>query len=314
MRLTTVSMIAALLVVQGATAQDFQGQRRAPRRETPRQARPDGPNDHLFYKAFYLERGARRLDQAVAAYREFLAKAKDSQYAPRAARYLVNTLNRLGKTEEARKVGEQFADLIARAPAARRGGFGGPEGRRGGFGGPEGRRGGFGGARGGFGNRGGARGGDVDVAQLKQRLERLKVNLATAKDSGNEERVKGLERAIANVERQIADAGSGGARGGEARRGDAERRGGGQGRRGGGQGRRGRFNMRPPSEMTAEQRDQWIEMMDRMVDRIADRVDEDRADALIKGFDKIKKLIKDKKLKEADKAVEEWRQLLFRRR
>jgi len=122
------------------------------------------------------------------------------------------------------------------------------------------------------------------------------------------------ERAIANVERQIADAGSGGARGGEARRGDAERRGGGQGRRGGGQGRRGRFNMRPPSEMTAEQRDQWIEMMDRMVDRIADRVDEDRADALIKGFDKIKKLIKDKKLKEADKAVEEWRQLLFRRR
>ncbi len=65
--------------------------------------------------------------------------------------------------------------------------------------------------------------------------------------------------------------------------------------------------------MTAEERTQWIERLDGFIDRMAERFDEDRAEKLIKGFDNIKKLIKANKLKEADKAVVEWRALMRRR-
>ena len=257
---------------------------------------------NVFYKAFWLERGARKLGDAVTHYRKFLAMAPKSEHAPRAARSLVNLLYREDKVEEAQAAEKMFKDVLAQRPARgadARGGRGGERGGRGGMGrGERGGRGGMG--RGGDrGGRGGAGAGNTgrDMTAVVQRLEK---QIADAKKEGDDEMVAKLQRRLDRVKagagRQGGQGGQGAGRGGRGDRGGR----GGEGR--GGRGNRGgRRGMRPLNEMSKEEATQWLDRMEGFMDRILERMDETRAAEFEKGFKEMKKLVAAGKLEEAEK-------------
>ena len=56
---------------------------------------------NTFYRAFYLERGEQRHQEAIDLYKQFLAAAPNNRYSGKAADSLVKLLNRVGKVEEA---------------------------------------------------------------------------------------------------------------------------------------------------------------------------------------------------------------------
>ena len=290
----------------------------------------DNSADALFYKAFYMDMGARKYEDALKLYKKFLAAAPKSQYAPRAARSLVNLLYRTDKVEDARAAEKTFAQLLAQRPArgGERGGRfgrGGDRGGRFGRGGDRGGRFGRGGDRGGRFGRGGERGGrgagggdsSATAARFERMVTSLEAQVKEAKEAGNSDKVERLEKQLKRVKDRIAaikagggDAGGrggmrGGRRGGD-RGGDRGGRGGDRGGRGGDRGgrggNRGRFALfrKKLTDMNKEEVGQWTEMMEQMLDNMLDRMPEERAEAMEKGFKQIKAHLKAGKIKEAE--------------
>ncbi|MEZ5987536.1 MAG: hypothetical protein R3F30_00105 [Planctomycetota bacterium] len=249
-------------------------------------AKEPGPHAGLFYKAFYLYQGARKYDDAVAALREYLAKAPNGHHAPQAANMLVQGLFRTDHRDEAEKARETYAQLIELDRSSRpMGGFGGP---------------------GGQGDRAGGRqqrGGNSEfLAQLEERVKQAKEELEKAKGGGDEEAIAAAERTLDRLSRQLERARQAGAgEGGQ----------GGQGRQGGrGFGRMGT----PFPEMSKEELDQAVQGMDRMVEMVSQRMGEEQAKELKTKVDEIKGLIKDGKLDEAQKVRDDMMQGFRRRR
>ncbi len=237
----------------------------------------------VFYKAFWLERGARKLDDAVEHYRKFLAMAPKSEHAPRAARSLVNLLYRDDKVEAAQEAEKAFASLLAQAPAGANAG-GRPEGGRGGGARPEGAP-----ERGA--GIGGQRGGGRDMTAT---IERIEKQIADAKAAGDDETVERLTRRLENVKAAGSRQGGGAGGAGEGRRPE-----GGEGQGGARGGMRGA--MKPLNEMTQDEAKQFVERMEGFLDRMLERLPEDRAAEMEKGFKEMKALVEAGKLEEAEK-------------
>ncbi|MCA8968640.1 MAG: hypothetical protein KDC95_02610 [Planctomycetes bacterium] len=263
---------AQIVVTQEAPAA---GQDKA--QDAKQEASPEALN--VFYKAFWLERGARKLDDAVSHYKKFLAMAPKSEHAPRAARSLVNLLYRDDKVEDAQAAEKQFAALLAQAPAGPAGGPGAGAGR--GAGRPEGAP-----------PRGAGQGGQRPGRDMSATIERLEKQIADAKAAGDDDNVEKLQRRLENVKAAAErGAGAGAGEGGQGRRGAG----------GAGGGRMGGRQMKPLNEMTKEEATQWIERMEGFLDRMLERMPEDRAAEMEKGFKEMKSLVEAGKLEEAEK-------------
>src|SRR5258705_13028031 len=82
----------------------------------PAQNQNEKVDDNTFYRAFYLDLGEKKSDAAEPLYRKFLAANPESTLAPRAAANLVKLLHRVGKSEEANSLAQQYAALLKAAP------------------------------------------------------------------------------------------------------------------------------------------------------------------------------------------------------
>ena len=134
----------------------------------------------MFYKAYYLEKGDRKFEEAVVLYQAFLAKAPEHKLAAVAAKQNFRLLDRMGKTKERDAFKAKFEKLIGkvttagnRRPARPGRGEGNNDGGN--------RR----GQRGQGGRRGGMRGmmtllrGDTKIADLnEEQMTQLKEGLA----------------------------------------------------------------------------------------------------------------------------------------
>jgi hypothetical protein len=142
-----------------------------------------------FYKAYYLEKGKRDFDGAMALYSAFLAKAPTHKLAGEAAKQQFRLLDRTGKSKERDEFKEKYAKLLgtvgtSAARPARGETDAGDRPERGGRG--DGGRGEGRGQRGGRGGRGG--GGifglmrnETKVADMtKDEVEELKTSLESA--------------------------------------------------------------------------------------------------------------------------------------
>jgi hypothetical protein len=296
MSLHRFSLVALLAVCPLVSAQDQDPVKKA--------------DESIFHKAFYLDRGARDYEAAAPLYRSFLTANADSKLAPEAARSLVQLLHRVGKSDEANALAEQYSGLLKKATDARRevGSEGAPE-------------------RGGD-RRAGRRGGETDapagdrppmdaeaLAAATKELEDLKAQLAKAKESGDEEAIADLERQVSRTERRLQfmrAGGPGGMGGGGPGRG-------GQGR--GGRGFGGLGTQKPFVDMTDEERSQWLEnsgdVIGRMTEMLRNNGSEENANKVEAAFKKVSDLVKENKHADADKEMTEATEMIremFRRR
>ncbi len=149
------------------------------------EAKTTGPAvDATFYKAYYLEKGKRDFDGAMALYAAFLASAPEHKLAREAALQQFRLLDRTGKTKERdafkAKYGKLLGDVATTAARPARG-----DANRGGDAGGRSERGGRG-QRGGSG-RGGIMGmlrGDTKLAEMtKEQIEELKAGIEGAQST-----------------------------------------------------------------------------------------------------------------------------------
>lgn len=242
----------------------------------------------LFYKAYYLEKGARDYAQASELYNQFLLKAPDHKLASEAATQQFALFDRLGKTKERDAFREKYAKLLANAQPARgdRPAAGDGDAAEGG----RGQR----GQRGQDGQGGPGAGGRMDPAA---RLADLEKQLAKAKEEGDDAAV---ERLTAQIERtkQMAERGAGG-----------------QGQRG----QRGGMNMfsKPLAEMNDQEMTQFKEGMERMsgfMDRMKQNMTEEQAKKLDDNMAALKKALDAGKTEDAQKALDALRESMPQRR
>ena len=246
----------------------------------------------MFFRAFYLDRGERRADEAVQLYRQFLEAAPNHKYAGRAARDAVALLSRAGKLDEAQKLRECSALIAAepQAEPARRPRDGPARPRR-----PAESRPRIQPPEGGA-ERGAA--GEPLSAEQKQRLEQrlgeLKGRFDQIKDGGDAEEIARLERQIERLERQIKEG-----------RAPAGREGRGPGG-GGGSGDRMRVKFAEMSDDEITERLERSEQFQgQMLDRMRENGQGDRADEVEKQWAEMKKLLADGKKDEAQKIWDE---------
>lgn len=275
--------LCALLALPGLNAQIVITEK-APAAQ-PAQPAQDDASDSIFYKAFYLAEGARQYDQAIDLYKQFLAASPKSKLAPRAARSLVNLLYRTDKVDAAEAAKKDFAALLEQAPAAA--GAGEQDARPRGEGGqrqrpPQGR--GEGGAP------GQAPASTEQIEARKRQIKQAEEQLAEAKNAGDEEAAARLTRQIQRYKDDLAATEARGA-GGQGGRPGA--------RQPGGQG--GGRMARPFAEMTQEEATQAVERMGGMVDFVRQRQGDEAAKKMEDSIAKMKDLIKEGKLAEADK-------------
>ncbi|MHC4919341.1 MAG: hypothetical protein ACYTKC_07070 [Planctomycetota bacterium] len=291
---------------------------------------------NIFYRAFYLEKGEQRHQEAIDLYKKFLGAAPNNRYSGKAADSLVKLLNRVGKVEEAQKARQQYREVLAKLPPEQRGrddrgGRGGQRGRgdrggqrgRGDRGGQRG-RGGFGGRRGGF---GGAR---TPIPEMtEEELDRFvdqtnrmaEFMIARMEDRGQEEEAKKLEKQIDNVIKLIDD----------GKKQEAQkayealretmftrgRRGGRGGERGGrgGFGGRGRLRMpegleAPLAQMDDETRQKKVNYVIEWAKNQTQRMRGEQAEKLTGQIGDFKKLVEKKEWKAADALIEKVMQAL----
>ncbi len=294
----TVLTMAALAALQvGATAQVIITEQPAGDQDRPavkvQVANEAGPNAGLFYKAFYLETGARKLDHAIEAYRAYLEAAPRGHFSPRSAYSLRQLLIRVDREDEAREIGEQYKDVIALRRRGRNAG-----GRNAGFGGRGDRN----------RNRDGAdRRANYakDLEKLTKNLDKTQKALEGALASNDQTKIQKLTKKMDKIAGQIKVMQRRMERGDNPRRrGEGQ-----QGRRRGGMG-----NRTPLKDMSKEELDSMMERMDSMMERMGQFLDPDRADEIEEKFKSFKKLVKDGKLEEAQKMRNEMFQGFRRRR
>ena len=79
---------------------------------------------NTFYRAFYLDKGEQRHQEAIELYQKFLNAAPSHRYSGRAADNMIRLLNRVGKVEEAQAARTKYASVLKsvqgdRPPVAR---------------------------------------------------------------------------------------------------------------------------------------------------------------------------------------------------
>jgi len=79
----------------------------------PALAQESGANAS-FYHAYWLDHGADRYREAIAAYQKFLSEAPDNKHAPSAAASLLSLLYRTGDTQAADEFKKSHSQLIAK--------------------------------------------------------------------------------------------------------------------------------------------------------------------------------------------------------
>lgn len=235
---------------------------------------PAANHEAIFYKAFYLEKGARDREGASVLYEQFLSLAPDHKLAKEAATQQYLLLGQMGKTKERDAFKTKYEKLLDKvAPAAASGDR--PDG--GGGDAPRGRGEGQG--------RPGA-GGDMQA-----RIAELEKQLAKAKEEGNAEEVKKLEEQITGMKQRAERGGrAGGAGGGAGRGAFALLRG-----------------TKKISEMTAEEKTQLKDALgnsQRMVDGMRDAGNEDGAKKLETAIADLKKGLEANKDDDAQKALD----------
>lgn len=225
----------------------------------------------LFLRAFYFEKGERRFDEAVAAYRKFLDIAPEHRYARTAARNVIGLLNRSGKVDEATELRQKFAALVERVPVADR--------KETPVSAKDNRDADQGGAA--AAPEGGVASLSAEQRQeLESRLKTLKEQIAQAE--GDESQVQRLTRQATRIEEQLAGRAPARDRGARA-------------------GRGGLSNQKPLTEMSAEELEAFQQTMSTTLDRLRESGNTERAEQMSTAFDKLKQLIKDGKLEEAEK-------------
>ena len=247
---------------------------------------PAANHEAVFYKAFYLEKGARDIASAMVLYQQFLDLAPDHKLAKEAAQQQYGLLHSTGKTKERDAFKTKYEKLLGNvAPGAASGDR--PDG--GGADAPRGRG-------EGQGRPGGGGGGDMQA-----RTAELEKQLAKAKEEGNTEEVKKLEDEIARMKQRAE-------RGGRA------------GGAGGGAGR-GAFGLlrgtKKISEMTAEEKTQLKDALgntQRMVDGMRENGNEDGAKKLETAVADLKKALEANKDDDAQKALDSLRAAMPARR
>jgi len=281
--------IAALVALQvSASAQDVATdkvvgvqEKQAPKVVVAKEA---GPSAGLFYKAFYLETGARKFDEAIKVYHSYLAAAPKGHFSPRSAYSLRQLLNRVGREDEANEVGEKFKDVIALRPRGRR-----SAGGRGSMGG-QGRRGN---------NQGDRPDYTAELAKLTKDLEATTKSLEGAMANNDQTQIQNLQKKMDKLASQIKNV---------QRRMERGNRQGGN-RQGG---RRG-FGT-PLADMSKEELDTMLERTESMIERFGQMLEPEAAADMEKKFGEFKKLIKAGKIEEAQKMRTEMFQGMRRRR
>jgi len=241
--------------------------------------------ENMFYRAFYLHRGERRLGAAVELYQKFLQTAPHSRFAPRALRDAVALLQQAGKKDAAAELQAKYgskdaaasresgdkkdraADRPARADA--------PAGE----------------AR---------KLTDDEKSQMRDRIAGLKERLANAEAAGEADAVERLKRQLERAQRQLE---SGVMRGREDRR-----------NRGG---RRERMAMKfsEMSDAEIKERLQRIESFrGRMIERLRASDGDEVADKMEKQWKEMKKALADGKKEKAQEIFNEMMQSVRRRR
>lgn len=278
MKLT--ALLSAAMLSLPILAQDHAGA--TPTKQDVPAAEP--AENTMFYRAYYLERGERRSDEAIALYKKFLEAAPKSRYAGKAAANTLALLNRAGKVEDADAFKTKYAEVLKNADVS------GPSDAGAGDAAGAGR-----GQRG-AGGPGGQGGNRPNLDELKKQLEK-------AKADGKEEDAKKLEEQIKRIEEMRA---AGGGRG--------------QGGQGGQGGRRGMGMMgnKPITEMNDEeigQLEQGLERMGGMMtQRMRDNGQGDLADKLDAATKKLKDALVAGKKEDAEAARQELMKLMPNRR
>jgi tetratricopeptide (TPR) repeat protein len=279
-----VSLILAVAVIGGSAT-----------------AQADDPVASTFYKAFWLERGERRFDEAAKLYQEFLIAAPDHALAGQAARLRFELLVRIGRKEEAKSFAEEHAAHLGGAQV------GAPAGgsRARGAARPEGepadraaslRRGVVGDVTDQDGPRSAAeRGSRSDRAagpEQQERMAALREQLAEARESGDEERAAQILRQVQRLER-------------------------GDGRGSfGGRARNPIFGDTSIADMTEEQRDQLksgLQGMGRMMEMVRRAMSEEQMAILEADVKAMVEALEAGKMAEAQAALDKVRKNLPRR-
>ncbi len=246
-----------------------------------------------FYKAFYLQNGAKKFAIAIELYKKFLGEAPKSKLAPIAARNTLNLLYRTNQIDQANEFRENHKDLLARA-VRRENNTDRPGANR---------RGNRRGRQGGRVGRGNPRNAGAQLERLEKRLVALQKQIEEARSNDDMDKVEKLEGRLANLKKALKRIQEGG------QRGDNPPGNRGRGRRAG-----GRRMMKPLTEMSKDELKQHVErlgsMIDRFYERMVERGMEDRAAKIKENFKKFKALIEAGKIEEAQKAM----QSLFGRR
>jgi tetratricopeptide (TPR) repeat protein len=251
--------------------------------------------NQLFYKAFYLQNGAKKFNKAIELYGKFLRESPKSQFAPIAARNTLNLLYRTNQIDQANEFRENHKGLLARA--GRKARNSGQEGRvrdRNKQGGRVRRS-------------GNPRNAGAQLERLEKRLVDLQKKIAEARESGDMDTVEKLEGRLANLKKALKRIQESGRRGNNP----GNR---GPGRRNAGRRNAGRRMMKPLTKMSAEELKEHVKLMGSMIERFSDRmVDrgmEEQAKKIRDNFKKFKALVEAGKIKEA----QEFQQTIFRRR
>ena len=243
----------------------------------------------FFYKAFYLQNGAKKFSRAIELYKKFLAEAPKSKFAPIAARNTLNLLYRTNQIDQANEFREGHKGLLARA-VKKQANTDRPGGNRG-----RNRR----SRQGGRVNRGNPRNAAAQLQRLEKRLVALQKQIEEARKNDDMSTVEKLEGRLANLKKALKRIQEGGQRGDNPP---------------GNRGRGRRRMMKPLTEMSKDELKQYVDRMGSMIDRVSERMVErgmeDRAAKIKTNFKKLKALIDAGKLEEAQKAM----QSLFGRR
>lgn len=242
-----------------------------------------GDAESTFYRAFYLYRGERRHDQALALYREFLAAAPRSRFASRAVNDAAAILTRTGKADEAQKLRDEHAARLSKPDEPTDAPTDAPPDQ------PRSDR---------SGDRGDLKMTDEQKASLRERLAEAEASLVEAEKSGDERTVRRLTRQIESAKRQLE---SGVAPSGRGNR--------------GGRSQRVRLNFAEmDSAKIAEQLEQLETSQARRLERMRSNGQEERAKKIEESWAGMKKLLDDGKTAEAQKAYDELMSSLGRRR
>jgi len=250
--------------------------------------------ENMFYKAYYLEKGARDFAGAMSLYEQFLAQAPGHKLAGEAARQQFALLDKTGKTKERDAFRSKYEKLLGNAvavagdaPATPAPAADARPGRP-------------------------AAGGGVAAGErpdMAAQLAELEKQIEKAKAEGNDEEVRRLSQRLERM-KQMGAGGRGPGQGGPGQ--------GGPGQAGGRMGGMGALmGGKKLSEMSDEELGAFKEgfaAMETMMGRMKERMEPEQAKKMEGNLEALKKGLDGGKLDDAQKALDALREALPQRR